>query len=335
MPKPTEAPMLHRMLGVTCRVAEDEERAVDVIASTDSIDSYDEIVVQDWDLTRYAKNPVVLWNHNRGAVWSNDPAVAIPIGRASNVRVEKGQLHARLHFVDGDVNPIAERVWAGFKQQVLRAVSVGFRPRSYREELRDGKEVYVCSNNELWEISVVPIGANPDAVVQEQQRSAENFRAFVRAANATKKESTNMELHTALAAILGLSSKGTDVDMTKDIIGAVESLKASVATAEKAVLAAEKRAADETARADALADELTSKAVDALVGVKITAAEKGEFLELAKTNPKLFERMVAQRPVMKLLDAVIPPSGEAPAERAPDAEDLSDIHEELRKRAAE
>lgn len=54
-----------------------------------------------------------------------------------------------------------------------------------------------------------------------------------------------------------------------------------------------------------LQSALVEREVDALVGKKITAAEREEFVELAKSNRTLFERMVGKRADMKLMEKVI------------------------------
>jgi hypothetical protein len=147
-----------------------DERSAEFILSSEAIDSYDEIVEQDWDLKRYKKNPVVLYGHNRGSGFfdSLTQEETLPIGHAEDIRVEetKGgkRLVARLHFATAEATPMAERVWQGILQKSLRAVSVGFRPGDVRAEKHSGKDVYVLSKNVLFENSVVPIGANWQAV---------------------------------------------------------------------------------------------------------------------------------------------------------------------------
>lgn len=135
-----------------------DRRTVDVICSTEAIDSYGEIVSQDsWRLERFLTNPVVLFGHN---------SRELPIGTASNVEVRDGKLQATITFASSAVNPFAEQVLHAFEERVLRAVSVGFNPGSYRYEKRDGRDVCVLSDCELFELSVVPLPANPEALAK-------------------------------------------------------------------------------------------------------------------------------------------------------------------------
>lgn len=138
------------------------ERVVEVIASTDAEDRWGDSIEQVWRLDAYRANPVVLYAHD---------SRALPIGGAENVRVEDGALRATLRFVDASVNPEAEKVWQSIQAGVLRAVSVGFIPHSYRWEKRDDREILVLSDNELVEISVVPVPANPEALMRMRRKA--------------------------------------------------------------------------------------------------------------------------------------------------------------------
>ena len=54
-----------------------------------------------------------------------------------------------------------------------------------------------------------------------------------------------------------------------------------------------------------IADERLDLELDALVGAKIVPAERDMFAELAKTSRTLFERMIAQRADLGLLNPII------------------------------
>jgi HK97 family phage prohead protease len=155
--------MQTRSIGLEVKTINESGRSIDCIASTETVDSYGDIVEQVWNLQRYLANPVVLFAHN---------SRELPIGHAENVRVESGALRARIIFATADANPKAEQVWQSVRQKTLRGVSVGFYPNAVREEKRDGRSVLVLSDNELHEISVVPVPANPDAVMRAPGHSA-------------------------------------------------------------------------------------------------------------------------------------------------------------------
>lgn len=159
---------LLRRLPLTLGVA-DVTRAADgasvtVIASTDDVDRYQDIVDQDtWRLESYRANPVILFGHNAGMP---------PVGKA-DVAVRDGKLVAEITFDTTPENAMGRLMAAQYAGGFMTAVSVGFR--SYRQvarnqlpldDARRGERGLVLYDNELLEISCVPIPANPKAVAQ-------------------------------------------------------------------------------------------------------------------------------------------------------------------------
>lgn len=134
------------------------------VASDESIDSHgSKIVAKGWRFTRFANNPVLMWNH----AWARYSCPAKPedmLGNAS-AAVKKGQLLSDLRFDTKEVNPCAEMVYQQFKSGTVRMLSVGFYPVKYHYEAQgEGqRDLLVIDEAELLEISVVPIGANANA----------------------------------------------------------------------------------------------------------------------------------------------------------------------------
>lgn len=134
-----------------------EDRTISAVASTNAIDSYGEIVDNhSWRLDRYLKNPIVLFAHN---------SRALPIGYAKTVTANDGALRVVIKFATAAANPMAEQVWQLLQEGMIKGISVGFVPGSVVSEKRDGKDVFVLKDCELHEISVVPVPANPEALV--------------------------------------------------------------------------------------------------------------------------------------------------------------------------
>lgn len=206
-------------------VVEPQGRSFDVVASTDAMDRVGRIVMQDWDLSTYQMNPVVYWNHAEGSSWCgdcDDLDITLPIGFASNVRVDGNRLLATINFVDAAANPLAEKVYQGMRQGSIRAVSVGWISHDVRCETHDELEVIVCAKNELLEISPVAIPANPDAVRTEGARFAASLRNLMKGTTMPSK----------LAASLRLKASASDEEISSavdDIVSACEALKALIA----------------------------------------------------------------------------------------------------------
>ncbi len=165
--------IFRRQVDYTVRGVDEGNRSVRVTASTNTVDSHGDIVEQDFQLDRYRKNPVILFNHHNfdssnfslgGAV---DPSWLIPIGRAEDVGVSGGNLEATIIFATEKVSKLAENVYQAFREKMMSAVSIGFRPHKISEEkLENGTTRYRLGQNELFEISAVPMPSNPDAVAK-------------------------------------------------------------------------------------------------------------------------------------------------------------------------
>ena len=132
----------------------EEDRTLKFIISNEAEDSYKDVVSSDgWDLKRYKSNPVVLWAHDH-----RQP----PVAKAVSIGVEGGNLVAEAKFADAETYAFADTVYKLLKAGFLKATSVGFFPTewSYDEE-RGG---YNLLKNELYEFSIVPVPANPEAL---------------------------------------------------------------------------------------------------------------------------------------------------------------------------
>lgn len=368
--------------GLHLRAVRSATREADFVASTAAIDSYDEIVEQSWRLDRFRSNPVVLFAHQ---------SRELPIGRATRVAVVGGQLEATIQFATAEMNPKADQVFKMVEAKILNAVSVGFVPNTVRRELRDGREIYVLADNELHEISVVPIPANPEALAKMKSKAradaelqAQGIEAMhpstgVAAAWATPITGLNAVGQSTVPLTIGVLDVGSTLSASTGVINiksdgsislrtpnnppaslsgpptnnetkeppmkTIEELTAALAKSEanleiahKSLGDAQKTAASEkmllettiktletekaalskehekactdrdtaTKRADEAEAKLIELEVDALIGKKITPAEKDDFVALRKSSPSLFKSMVEKRQDLKLTEVVVP-----------------------------
>jgi HK97 family phage prohead protease len=121
------------------------------VASTSTVDRHGEVVSPEgWDLENFKKNPVLLWSHDH----------TIPaIGKATKIWVEGIGSAAKLMF-SGVFQTVTEEGKAAAQlvaEGILNSFSVGFIPsemvgNTYTEQ-------------ELLEISLVNVPANPDAMM--------------------------------------------------------------------------------------------------------------------------------------------------------------------------
>lgn len=150
--------VLHKQF-IADKIKAEGEGQYSFVISTGSVDrDRDKIATDGWDLANYRKNPTVLWAHDsRG----------LPIGRAESILSSNGQLKARVKFAPADVYAFADTVRRLVDGGFLNATSVGFIPKetSYDEE-RGG---FNFLKQELLEFSLVPIPANPEALLDAKR----------------------------------------------------------------------------------------------------------------------------------------------------------------------
>lgn len=157
--------ILHRSLTVRLAAGETAPaNEIPVIASSEALDDWGEVLEQSsWKLDRFLRAPVALWQHES---WDD------PIGYFKDVRVESSALRATLVPYTGAADPKGRgaAVLARYAQGGPISVSVGFCPGLVDTEERDGQRVRVLRDCELYEISVVSIGSNPEAVALRAAR---------------------------------------------------------------------------------------------------------------------------------------------------------------------
>jgi hypothetical protein len=70
----------------------------------------------------------------------------------------------RLQFAAETI--LGGQYWMLYKARHMRAVSIGFRTLDSREEVQNGKRIRIITRLELFEISCVPVPANPQALAK-------------------------------------------------------------------------------------------------------------------------------------------------------------------------
>lgn len=161
-----------------CEIRKGEEgsRKMTFVASDFSRDRYKTVLNQDnWQLKDYNRNGIIAYQHD---TYSSDPDCIIGKGRAFTELDSKGKnrLMIEIEFEPAEMNELADKVYKKLQFGTLNAVSVGFRPIGKGtwgkgdEGPGQPNETYYYAGQELLEVSVVNIPANPNAL----RRSAED-----------------------------------------------------------------------------------------------------------------------------------------------------------------
>lgn len=150
-------------LNVRTRAVDEKKRTILFVASTETEDRMGDIIRQSgWKLENYRRNPVGLWCHD-SAGWTAKGGM--PVARGIRTAVERGELHWLAQFPERELYEFGDLVFRMAANGYLGAVSVGFIPLKF--SFIDGGAGIEFTEQELLEISVVPVPANPDALISD------------------------------------------------------------------------------------------------------------------------------------------------------------------------
>ena len=123
----------------------------------------DTIRAAGWDISDYVRNPVALWAHD-----SSSP----PIGGGRNVGVEATRLMGDIEFAPPETYQFADTIYRLVLGKFLRAVSVGFLPTRHLFVQDDPDRPWGIDflEQQLLEISVCPVPANPNALAEARRK---------------------------------------------------------------------------------------------------------------------------------------------------------------------
>lgn len=160
------------------RKVDKESRTVTFIASDDTRDSAGTVLNQDnWDLSRFNKNGVIGYQHKVYGGWDDTDNPDNVIGKG-NAYIEDKKLMVDITFEPAEINPLAEKIYQKIMFGSLRAVSVGFLPIGRgRFGEGDDSDTYYFAGQQLLEVSVVNIPANPNALKKCLEAESEYLEA--------------------------------------------------------------------------------------------------------------------------------------------------------------
>lgn len=253
--------------------------------SNDSLNSYGtRVLTAGMNVEQYCRNPVLLYMHERGNV----------IGYVKDVKVENDEVTGELVF--DEATELSRRCKRQFEFGSLKMVSAGLDIIELSEDskyLVAGQTSPTITKSKLFEVSVVDIGANDDALVLKKDgkritlgRDGECPLPEL-TSNKPLKQEHQMESK-AIALQLGLPETATDAEIAEKL----GELK--LAKEENAKLQKEK---------DALTLASITSLVEKAIGEKrIGADKKDEFVSLGKEigAEKLSSVFAAMSPQVKL-----------------------------------
>lgn len=278
--------------------------------SNDSLNSYGtRVLTAGMNVEQYCRNPVLLYMHERGNV----------IGYVKDVKVDNGEVTGELVF--DEATELSRRCKKQFEFGSLKMVSAGLDIIEMSEDsahLVAGQTSPTITKSKLFEVSVVDIGANDDALVLKKDgkritlgRDGECPLPELTTSHKPLKQEHQME-QKAIALQLGLPETATDAEIAEKL-GELKQAKE-----ENAKLQKEK---------DALTLASITSLVEKAIGEKrIGTDKKQQFIDLGKKIgvEELENIFAAMSPQVKL-SAVLGQHGSAKPETTATYSKLSEV----------
>lgn len=250
-----------------------DKQKKEVVISNSKLNAYGfRVLTEGIDTTQYARNPILLWMHNRPFRGTTDEV--LPIGRVENLRVEGDNLIGTPVFDEQD--EFAQKISAKWDAGILKMVSAGLDVIELSDDptvLVQGQRRSTVTRSKLVEVSIVDIGANDDALVLFKDGQTINLStgsdqelAFMNINNNPKTDA-QMDLK-QIALQLGLPENATE----QEIASAITKLQNDAA---------------ETVQLRKNAEQATEQAINTAIDNaiklrKITADKKDHFVALGK-----------------------------------------------------
>ena len=258
--------------------------------SNESLNSYGtRVLTSGMNIEQYNRNPVLLYMHERGQV----------IGLVRDVRVENDELTGELVF--DEATELSQRCKKQWEFGSLKMVSIGIDILETSEEpeyLVPGQTSHTITKCKLFEVSVVDIGANDDAIVLHKDgvrltlgKNAADVLPLLHSNNNKNQKPKQMDQE-KLALLLGLSKEADEAAITAKL----SKLKSDGETSEGL------RKELETLRASRI-EGLVNAAISEK---KIGEDKKQQFLDLGKKigAEELKQTFDAMSPQVKLSNIV-------------------------------
>ena len=143
-----------------------DDRVLRFVGSDESIDRDNESIMSDgWKLTNYKKNPVVLLNHMH---------YELPVAKTKRVWIDKNKkaLMFDIQFPEPEISSVGDTLYKLYSEGYMNSTSVGFKPNFdkviWNDDNKPGKPRITFQEQELLELSLVSVPANPRALLTQK-----------------------------------------------------------------------------------------------------------------------------------------------------------------------
>lgn len=267
--------------------------------TNDSLNSYgSRVLTAGMSVEQYCRNPVLLYMHQRGNV----------IGFVKDLKIENGEVTGELVF--DEATELSKRCKKQFEFGSLRMVSAGIDILEWSdqpEHLVQGQTSPTITKSKLYEVSLVDVGSNDDAIVLmkdgKQITLGKDGDCPLPLINNNPKNKKEMELK-ILALQLGLPETATEGEVTQKL----NELK----------LAKEENDTLKNANEQLTLAHITGLVDKAISEKRLGEDKKAQFIELGKKvgSEELKNVLEAMQPQVKLSAVLKTTNGRVAAQPA-------------------
>ena len=267
--------------------------------TNDSLNSYgSRVLTAGMSVEQYCRNPVLLYMHQRGNV----------IGFVKDLKIENGEVTGELVF--DEATELSKRCKKQFEFGSLRMVSAGIDILEWSdqpEHLVQGQTSPTITKSKLYEVSLVDVGSNDDAIVLmkdgKQITLGKDGDCPLPLINNNQKNKKEMELK-ILALQLGLPETATEAEVTQKL----NELK----------LAKEENDTLKNANEQLTLAHITGLVDKAISEKRLGEDKKAQFIELGKKvgSEELKNVLEAMQPQVKLSAVLKTTNGRVTAQPA-------------------
>lgn len=131
-----------------------DDEVIEILASDETVDrDRDVIKAKGWQVDNWLKNGALLYGHDPSSPFN-------VIGSPVNAEIRGSKLYVQVRLAKAGTSPAHDAVRSLIEQKILKGVSVGFKSEDYEPNEFGGR---TFKSQELLELSVVPVPANPSA----------------------------------------------------------------------------------------------------------------------------------------------------------------------------
>ncbi|MGD1960548.1 MAG: hypothetical protein ACFB2Y_16935 [Fulvivirga sp.] len=299
------------------------------ILSDESVNDFGFRILTDGiDLTRFKKNPIMLYGHIRAFEGKGKDGTILPIGRWENIRKKDGQLLADAVFDEDD--KFAMKVASKVDKGILNAASSGLDLTEYSEDpklMKKGQVLPTITKSVLKEGSIADVPGNGNAVKLYGKEvtvsiglSDSNPQDLDKLFLLNKPDTTmkfliaGINKHAQLSGI-NLAEGADEAQINSAIEAIVSKLQTSISDKDKEIaeLTSKKTELEgmlKTQKEQAHKDKATALVEAALTAQKIVAGQKDQYLALASASEegyesvkKIFDGMKGHQPISQQLNS--------------------------------